>query len=82
MSLQEKLEKQKQSTAQKAPKEALEVMHRAVKDLENSGQAAQAVGVGDTAPEFTLQGTDGNEVALKDLLAQGPVVLTFYRGKW
>jgi len=41
-----------------------EVMHRAVEELERSGQADKAVGVGDRAPEFTLQATEGNEVSL------------------
>jgi peroxiredoxin Q/BCP len=30
------------------------------------------------APEFTLADTEGNTVALKDLLARGPVILAFF----
>jgi peroxiredoxin len=37
---------------------------------------------GDTAPDFTLPGSDGHIVSLKDLLKSGPVVLSFYRGGW
>ncbi len=33
--------------------------------------------VGDPAPDFRLPGSDGQEVALKDLLGEGPVVLLF-----
>jgi peroxiredoxin Q/BCP len=34
--------------------------------------------VGDPAPDFTLPDQDGKPVALKDLLASGPVILAFY----
>jgi peroxiredoxin len=38
--------------------------------------------VGDAAPEFTLPDAFGHEVSLKSLLAEGPVVISFYRGEW
>src|SRR5262245_45925954 len=41
-----------------------------------------ALGVGDRAPAFRLPDARGGEVALDDLLADGPVVLVFYRGAW
>ncbi len=34
-----------------------------------------ALNVGDKAPEFTLNGPDGQPVKLSDLTAKGPVVL-------
>ncbi len=43
---------------------------------------AQPVGVGDTAPDFTLQDTNGQKVALAASRGQRPVVLVFYRGYW
>ncbi|WP_412070437.1 peroxiredoxin-like family protein [Rubrivirga sp. IMCC43871] len=44
--------------------------------------AGGALGVGDRAPDFQLPGVDGATVRLSDLLIDGPVVLTFYRGAW
>lgn len=38
--------------------------------------------VGERAPEFRLNNARGESVSLTDLLATGPVVLTFYRGAW
>ncbi len=40
------------------------------------------INIGDKAPDFTLPNADGNERTLYDLLQNGPVVLTFYRGGW
>jgi thioredoxin-dependent peroxiredoxin len=37
--------------------------------------AASALEVGQKAPEFALNGTDGKPVKLSDLTAKGPVVL-------
>jgi peroxiredoxin len=42
----------------------------------------EALGVGDRAPDFELRNALGDEVRLSELLARGPVVLTFYRGAW
>jgi len=37
--------------------------------------AASALEVGQKAPEFALNGTDGKPVKLSDLTAKGPVVI-------
>lgn len=57
-------------------------MDRAGLELADSGLADLARTVGDPAPRFTLPSATGTTVALDDLLAEGPVVLTFYRGAW
>jgi len=44
--------------------------------------ANRALGVGDRAPDFELPDATGDTVRLRDLLVDGPVVLTFYRGAW
>lgn len=64
------------------PAEALEIMDRRSRELAESGQADRALTVGDRAPAFRLPTATGGTVALTDLLADGPVVLTFYRGAW
>jgi len=52
-----------------------------VDQLTSSG-VAPGLAVGDQAPGFSLQDAVGHQVALADLLARGPVVVTFYRGEW
>ena len=38
--------------------------------------------VGDKAPDFSLPDAFEKQVRFADLLSEGPVVLTFYRGAW
>ena len=57
-------------------------MSRATAELIESGQAQHARKAGDSAPEFTLTDPDGKPVASRELLAQGPLVISFYRGVW
>jgi hypothetical protein len=82
MALQEKLDKLKADFEAKAPKDAMEIMHRATDDLRNSGIMQGVLKSGDTAPDFALKNADENVIRLKDLLANGPLVLSFYRGRW
>ncbi len=82
MKLQEKMDAYKKGMQAKVPKEALEIMHRATEELSNSGILNSAVKVGEKAPGFNLENTSGAQVSLDSLLSQGPLVLTFYRGKW
>jgi peroxiredoxin len=64
------------------PRSVIEIMHRATKDLIASGAAQRALKVGDKAPSFTLKDPDGNAVSSSALLADGPLVVSFYRGVW
>ena len=82
MSLQAKLNKYKAGMQKKAPKEALEIMHRATEDLCKSATMESVIKIGDQAPNFELQNTSGDLIRLVDLIADGPLVLSFYRGKW
>ena len=63
-------------------KEVLDSMNRATAELIESGQAQRAKKAGDVAPEFTLLDPEGKEVSSRDLLARGPLVVSFYRGVW
>ena len=64
------------------PREILDIFEDKAEKLAMSGIAKRAVKVDSLAPFFSLPDADGNIVSLIDLLAQGPVVLTFYRGNW
>ncbi|WP_375270232.1 peroxiredoxin-like family protein [Sphingomonas sp.] len=64
------------------PPSVIETMHRATAELIESGAAARALKAGDKAPSFTLNNPDGEAVSSADLLAKGPLVVSFYRGVW
>ncbi len=50
--------------------------------VRKSGVVGKAKQVGEEAPDFVLKNALGNNVALKDYLKKGKVVLTWYRGGW
>ena len=64
------------------PREAIEVMHRATAELKASGIEDRALKVGEHAPSFTLFNQDHVQVASNDLLREGPLVVSFFRGHW
>jgi hypothetical protein len=64
------------------PHEVVETMHRATVELKASGAERKALRVGDRAPEFSLFNQDHAQVHSTDLLRQGPIVVSFFRGHW
>lgn len=80
--LEEKMKKASEQAADQLPDEALEITGRHTRELVDSDITEEAVGEGDRAPDFRLPSAAGREVQLSDLLARGPVVLSFYRGRW
>ena len=64
------------------PPAVIETMHRATAELIASGAAGRALKAGDHAPAFILNDPNGKPVASADLLARGPLVVSFYRGVW
>ena len=85
--LQERLDEFKKSFESgappyNAPREAIETMHRATAELEASGIENRALKLGDHAPGFTLFNQTHVEVSSADLLRQGPLVVSFFRGHW
>ena len=65
-----------------APREGVETMHRATAELKASGIEEQALTLGERAPSFALFNQDHEQVSSGDLLRQGPLVVSFFRGHW
>lgn len=80
--LAEQLRDFENESLKKTPPEAQAIMRAAAERLARSDLAETCVKEGDPAPRFRLPGASGKIVALEDLLAAGPVVLSFYRGGW
>jgi peroxiredoxin len=53
-----------------------------VEEMRRSGAGAHALKVGDVFPDFLLPDAEGRLVERADLIAEGPAVVTFYRGDW
>ena len=64
------------------PPAVVAAMHQAVADLRASAIALKVLKAGDPAPEFALPNATGMAVESRRLLAAGPLVVTFYRGRW
>lgn len=82
MTLQEKLDSIRAASKTRISPEAQAIMHRSIEELQASGIMNRVARVGHPAPDFTLPNAAGRPVSLKGLLARGPVVLSFYRGRW
>jgi hypothetical protein len=82
MTLAERLDAIRAASKTRIPAEAQAVMQRNIDDLRASGLLDRIVRVGQHAPRFTLPNATGESVSLDGLLARGPVVLSFYRGRW
>lgn len=80
--LEEKLRVARERASEKMPDHALEILGSHGRELRESGRADDATGEGDPAPDFRLPSSAGGDVQLSELLARGPVVLNFYRGRW
>jgi len=80
--LKEDLDARRAEFMRTAPADKAAAFQRGVDELAASGIAARALKAGALAPDFALPGARGAEVRLSALLANGPVVLTFYRGGW
>jgi peroxiredoxin len=63
------------------PPEIREMIDRMVDDLRRRG-ATPGIAVGEPAPLFEAPDAHGVPLRLADRLADGPVVLSFYRGAW
>ncbi len=64
------------------PPAFLSIMHRVTADQRASGYQTRMLGLGQAAPAFTLPNQDGTGVDSAALLAQGPLVVSFFRGNW
>lgn len=58
------------------------LMHRATEELAASDILGSTIKVGDTLPPFELTTASGEPFSSSEALAEGPLVLSYYRGVW
>ena len=81
-SLQDQLDEITANTRHLVQPERLAVGERAVEELFATGVEERILPVGAVAPEFALKDSNGKLVRSADLLALGPLVIKFFRGRW
>ena len=64
------------------PKGFVDALNRSLTELVQAGLETRSVQVGQEFPDFELSDQNRETVRSIDLLAQGPLVVTFYRGGW
>ncbi len=80
--LQDQLDQITANTRNLVQPERLEISERAVAELYAAGIEDGILKVGSQAPEFALPDAAGRMVRRADLLALGPLVINFFRGRW
>lgn len=58
------------------------VLDKAIRNLEKPEMRKQVLKVGDQMPEFELNNQLGKVASSTELIKEGPLILTFYRGYW
>ena len=82
MALEDTLRGMREASAKRLPADKAAIMHRATEELRASGIMDRVIKVGEPLPPFALPNAYGQQVRSADLLAKGPLVLTFFRGAW
>lgn len=81
-SLQDQLDEITSTTRELVQAERLAVSEHAVEELFSTGIEDHILPVDAIAPEFALNDASGRLVRSEDLLAIGPLIIKFFRGRW
>lgn len=82
MNLKIELEKIKKQFLENASQDIIDTFGEFAEKLAMQGIEAKALKVGDKLPSFILKNAVGEPISSDDLLADGPLVINFYRGGW
>ncbi len=80
--LQDQLDQMTANTRQLVQPERLAVGEHAISELFATGIEEGILPVGAMAPEFVLNDATGRPIRSQDMLALGPLVIKFFRGRW
>jgi peroxiredoxin len=80
--LQDQLDEITSNTRKLVQADRLAIGERAIAELFAAGIEERILPVGATAPHFALKDASGHLVRSEDLLALGPLVIKFFRGRW
>jgi peroxiredoxin len=81
-SLKERLEIVNRTAGEHLPRELRDAFEVLIGRLKACELTALSLKAGDRIPDFMLPNTEGRLVSSAELLARGPLVLSFFRGAW
>jgi peroxiredoxin len=82
MTLKHEIENFQKEMIPQIPGNVLQALQRTSAELLAKNIEEKAVKKGNTIPSFTLPDATGKTIISDDLLKDGPVVISFYRGGW
>jgi peroxiredoxin len=80
--LSQRLAQKSEESRHALPEAYYQVLRKSVAYLRDSGLFDGALTIGDPLPPFRLPSTAGHLVDSGELLATGPLVVSFFRGEW
>ena len=80
--LNDRLAAMRETAARNLKPEVAQLLERHIDELRSPNATNHPLKAGDAAPAFILKDLDGNRVSSADLIARGPLVVSFYRGTW
>ena len=80
--LNEQIQATVRAAAAQAPAPVIDAIFGNIAQMVQGHLEAASLNVGELAPDFSLPDQHGQVVRLSELLAHGPVVVSFYRGDW
>lgn len=72
----------KSSAFDRADAQTVSALRQAEADARSDALKASPLGVGQKAPDFTLKDAEGKSHTLSQMIADGPVLLLFFKGGW
>lgn len=82
MNFKLQLKKLKDKDLKEIPQDIMDVLKESAEKLAKEEIEKKALKVGNKIPRFALKNAVGDTIDSKDLLANGPLVINFYRGGW
>lgn len=82
MTLQRQLDAKLAEVRTKMPVQAGQLITAGMAELAGMGLGLDLPDLGSPAPDFSLPNQIGDQIRQADLLANGPLVIAFYRGSW
>jgi peroxiredoxin len=80
--VRKELDALREKSSKNASPDRIRIYEQGIEEVRKTGVVDKALKVGARAPDFALPDANGKTIKLSEMLAKGPVVVTWYRGGW